>query len=333
MGGASFMQAVDDAGRLARQIKHAARSSPVLTGGNRASVLSFLAGQTPGSAEILGMLKSMKDELSRDLAELAKSNAAAVKGFDSMKASKEKEIEFADESIESKKERAGTLAVEIVQAKDGIEDSAAEAAKAAKFAATLLQQCAAKKKHWAERSKMRADEISAIGEAIAILNDDDALDVFKKAIPSALVQAPEHKNRFSFLQSRHVTIEQVERAEKSLVGKNLALFSLQTKLRSAERRMLHKGAVDFGEITKMIDEMLAILSAENKDDLTQKDYCVDQLDRTEQEKAATQDKVDSIASAIEELTDSLAKTADELKSLQDSVATLDKDVAEATEMR
>merc|ERR1719359_469340 len=220
----------------------------------------------------------MKDELSRDLAALEKTEKAAVAGFADMKASKEKEIEFADESIESKKERVGTLAVEIVQGKDGIEDSAAEAAAAEKFAATLIQQCAAKKKEWAIASKARADEISAIGEAIAILNDDDALDVFKKSIPSAFVQAPEHKNRFSFLQSRKVSIEQVKLAEKSLVGKNLALFSLQTKLRSAERRMLHKGAVDFGEITKMIDEMLAILSAENKDDLTQKDYCVDQLD-------------------------------------------------------
>merc|ERR1719158_1212446 len=158
MGGASFMQAVDDAGRLARQIKHAARSSPVLTGGNRAAVLSFLSGQSPGSAEILGMLKAMKDELSRDLSAMAKSNTAAMKGFSSMKASKEKEIEFADESIESKKDRAGTLAVEIVQGKDGIEDSAAEAAAAEKFAATLIQQCAAKKKEFAVASKARADE-------------------------------------------------------------------------------------------------------------------------------------------------------------------------------
>jgi hypothetical protein len=281
------------------------------------------------------MLKSMKDELSRDLSSMAKSNEAAVKGFDSMKSSKEKEIEFADESIESKKERSGTLAVEIVQAKDGIEDSAAEAAKAEKFAATLVTQCAAKKKEWAERSKMRSEEIAAIGEAIGILNDDDALDVFKKAVP-AFVQAPErreHKNRFTFLQTKKVTVEQVKRAMKSLSGRSLALFNLQSKLRGAERRMQHKGAVDFSEITKMIEEMVSILTTENKDDLKQRDYCVDQLDTTEIEKANTQDKVDSIASAIEELTDSAAQTADELKSLTEAVANLDKDVAEATEMR
>merc|ERR1719311_1544709 len=120
---------------------------------------------------------------------------------------------------------------------------------------------------------------------------------------------------------------------KSLSGRSLALFNLQSKLRGAERRMQHKGAVDFSEITKMIEEMVSILTTENKDDLKQRDYCVDQLDTTEIEKANTQDKVDSIASAIEELTDSAAQTADELKSLTEAVANLDKDVAEATEMR
>merc|ERR1719329_1931355 len=70
----------------------------------------------------------MKDELSRDVAQLEKDEAAAVAGFTDMKGSKEKEVEFADESIESKKERVGVLAVEIVKNKDEVEDSAAEAA-------------------------------------------------------------------------------------------------------------------------------------------------------------------------------------------------------------
>merc|ERR1719238_761159 len=110
-----------------RQIKRAVRSSQQVTGGNRDSITSFLQGQTPGSGEILGMLKAMKDELSRDVAALEKDEAAAVAGFTDMKASKEKEIEFADESIESKKERVGVLAVEIVKNKDEVEDATAEA--------------------------------------------------------------------------------------------------------------------------------------------------------------------------------------------------------------
>ena len=32
--------------------------------------------------------------------------------------------------------------------------------------------------------KDRADEMAALGQAIGVLNDDDALDTFKKAVPS-----------------------------------------------------------------------------------------------------------------------------------------------------
>merc|ERR1719159_637237 len=188
MGGAALMEFVG--AKAFKEIKRAIRASQGTTDGGRQMVQSFLQGETPGSGEILGMLKSMKDELTRDMASLQKTEDAALAGFADMKASKEKEIEFADESIESKKERVGTLAVEVVQLKDEIEESAKEAADAEKFAATLDKQCAAKKKEWAERCKMRDEETAAIGEAIAILTDDDALDVFKKAVPgAALVQS------------------------------------------------------------------------------------------------------------------------------------------------
>merc|ERR1719281_1614808 len=180
MGG-SFLQSEG----LLKKIQRAIHSSQQMTDGNRKDVLSFLAGETPGSGEILGMLKAMKDELTRDIASLTKTEDAAVKGFADMKASKEKEIEFADESIESKKERVGALAVSVVQLKDAVEDTMKEAEAAKKFAATLDKQCAAKKKEWALRCKMRSEEIAAVGEAIAILTDDDALDVFKKSVPSA----------------------------------------------------------------------------------------------------------------------------------------------------
>merc|ERR1719456_647181 len=250
---------------------------------------------------------------------LEKTEKAAVDGFADMKASKEKEVEFADESIESKKERVGTLAVEIVQGKDLVEDSAAEAEKAEKFAATLDTQCAAKKKEWAERSKMRADETAAIGEAIGILTDDDALDVFKKSLPaSAFMQAqPEavpsgyrgHRNMFtgemSFLQSRKAPAQRLQKAQAILAqasshsnkGMALMFFTLKSKMHMAANQ---QGAVDFSEIFKMIDEMIAILTKDNKDDAAQKDFCIAELTKTEAEKAATDDKLNSLASEIEE---------------------------------
>merc|ERR1719191_1422177 len=58
MGG-SFLQSEG----LLKKIQRAIHSSQQMTDGNRQEVLSFLEGQTPGSGEILGMLKAMKDEL------------------------------------------------------------------------------------------------------------------------------------------------------------------------------------------------------------------------------------------------------------------------------
>merc|ERR1719238_2390911 len=127
-----------------------------------------------------------------------------------------------------------------------------EAEEAENFAATLDKQCAAKKKEWAERTKMRADEMAAIGEAIAILTDDDALDVFKKAVPAAsLVQSENypshgHINRFtgemSFLQSRRAPAARLRKAQALLAMSKLdgssvkvMLFSLKSKMRLASK--------------------------------------------------------------------------------------------------
>merc|ERR1719498_476190 len=99
----------------------------------------------------------------------------------------------------------------------------------------------------------------------------------------------------------------------------LMFLTLKSKMRLAE-----KGAVDFGEINKMIDEMIAILTKDNKDDATQKDFCISELTKTEKEKAATDDKLSSLASSIEELTDGIATTDEKITSLKDSIATTNK---------
>jgi len=336
-GGLSGAALVQSPGlNLAALRKAVTTANQVLTSGNKKTILQFLEGATPGSSEILGMLKSMKDELSRTLAEMEKSEASAVKGFGDMKATKTKEIEFASESIESKKERSGTLAVEIIQTKGEAEDASKEQADAEKFLATLDKQCADKKKDWAERSKMRAEEISAIGQAIAILNDDDALDVFKKAAASSFIEIKPK----SFLQLKghpQASLKVLQKAEAIITNAakqnkdhkaQMLLIAMRSKLRAKSA-----GAVDFTEVTKMVDEMIAVLGAQQKDDATQKDFCIAELTKNEKAMADTQDKLSSLGSTIEEMTDAIADADQSIKDLTESIAALDKDVAEATANR
>merc|ERR1719514_9598 len=58
-----------------------------------------------------------------------------------------------------------------------------------KFLKDLDSDCATKSKEMEERVKTRGEELVAIHDTIKILNDDDALELFKKTLPSpSLIQ-------------------------------------------------------------------------------------------------------------------------------------------------
>merc|ERR1719207_450409 len=196
---------------------------------DRKNALAFLeqsGDYVPQSGQIVGILKGMKDQMEADLKEAVADEEKAIAGFGDLKASKNKEIEVATEAIETKTARSGELAVSVVQTKDALEDTQVELANTQKFIAQLESECATKENEWAVRQKLRAEEISAISEAIGILNDDDALDVFKKAVPSALVQ-----ESVGFLQKSGSTATSLRKAQAILA-------SLAHKADSQQLRLL-----------------------------------------------------------------------------------------------
>merc|ERR1719235_872097 len=141
----------------------------------RESVTDFLQGKetAQSSGEITGMLKAMLEEMEGDLATAKKDEATAVSGFEELSAAKAAEISSATTAIEAKTKRSGEVAVEVVQTEDDLEDTEKEVKETQGFIGDLATQCAEKKGDWAERQKMRAEEVSAISEAIKVLNDDD----------------------------------------------------------------------------------------------------------------------------------------------------------------
>merc|ERR1719394_279238 len=120
----------------------------------------------------------------KSIGESKEAEDAAAKSFAELKAAKKKEIAATGAAVESLIKRSGELAVSIVQNKNTQKDAEEEAGDANMFLANLKKTCADKEAEWEERQKIRADEIAAIGEAIAILNEDDALDLFKKTLKS-----------------------------------------------------------------------------------------------------------------------------------------------------
>merc|ERR1719262_100460 len=335
MGAASFLQ-TPFGNRVAKLMQSFPDMDPV----DRRSVESFLQDGTgaEGSGEILGIMKQMLETMVANLKDATATEDSAVAGFAELEASKKKEIEIATEAVETKTLRSGELAVSIVQTKDALEDTIEEVADNEKMSAQLAKQCATKTKEFEGIKKEKTGEIQAISEAIGILNDDDALDVFKKSMPSAsFVQ----ENTAFLQQSRH-TASKPLRAQavlQSLARRNsghksqlnLMLYAMSSKIRLANKHG-HK-MQKFDEIVKMIDDMVALLGKEPKDDDKQKEFCRDEFDKAADEETAAKEKIAAITATIEEQTDTIAQLTEEIATIQEEVKALDKSVVVATEQR
>merc|ERR1719271_391472 len=147
----------------------------------------------------------MKETMEADLSESEAKEAESKTAFETMMTSKTAEIGAAGKAIETKTARSGTVAVETVQAKADLESTQKAVAEDTAFKANLAKSCATKQQEWDERCKLRAQEIEAISDTIKLLNSDDALELFKKTMPSAAAA--------SFVQTSATTRSQTRRVQ------------------------------------------------------------------------------------------------------------------------
>merc|ERR1719331_1534461 len=91
---------------------------------------------------------------------------------------------------EDKSVRVADVAVSIVNMKSDLKDTEKALIEDQAFLADLKKNCGTKEAEWEETKKMRSQEIIALADTVKILNDDDALELFKKTLPgsSSLLQ-------------------------------------------------------------------------------------------------------------------------------------------------
>merc|ERR550514_193334 len=195
----------------------------------------------------------MLDTMNGDLKDATDTENAAIKEYDELVAAKTKQIEALTEMIEDKLQRIGEAGVKAVEMAEDLEDTKTALAEDKKFLAELEKGCATKEKEWAERCKTRAEELLALADTIKILNDDDALELFKKTLPGS------------------ASLVQIQVTSKQVIDKAVASLHESRKHRRDYRvdlieMALHGKAVDFTKVIGMIDNMVALLTKEQADD-------------------------------------------------------------------
>merc|ERR1719490_651934 len=313
----------------AAQILKAVISSKknLLMDDDRQDLMAFLSNSqgtdyAPQSGQIVGILKQMGDEMAAGLAEATKAEEAAIAIYEKLMAAKKKEVNALTKEIETKLTRIGDLGVEIAEMKNDLGDTQEALIADKKFLANLEENCEKKKKEWEVIVKTRAEELAALADTIKVLNDDDALELFKKTLPSAS------------------SLMQVQVSNKE--SRKKALLLLQTVLTSEKQRrpelkmiaLALKGKkIGFDKVIKMIDDMITTLKIEQADDDAKKEYCGVQLDQADDKKKGLERSVSDLETAIENAKEDIAKLGEEIEALKAGIKELDKMVVEATEQR
>jgi len=291
----------------------------------RQVLVSFLAGKStngysPASGQIVGILKNMKDTMVKELSEVKGAEAGAIKTFDEMMAAKTHEVNANTKAIETKTQRIGDLGVEISAMGNDLSDTEKQLAADEEFLANMDGTCAEKKKLYETAVGLRSQELLAIADTIKILNDDDALELFKKTLPgaSSLLQVAESSQQLS-----KKALSMIRQVKPTGNRASLDLISLSLTGRK----------VNFDKVVGLIDKLVVNLGNEQVDDDNKKEYCDAQFDTSDDKRKGLAIDISDNDKAATKTSDRIATLTEELKALADGITALDKQVAEETANR
>jgi hypothetical protein len=294
--------------------------SAYLTGGDSSSNQNQYS---PQSGEITGILKTMLEEMKKELAEMTAEEHTAIANFEALVAAKKREIAASTKAIESKTARVGDLAVEKASLGNDLENTKDSLAEDTKFLAELSKTCAKTKVNFEEYQKSQSEELVALSETIKMLNDDDALDLFKKTLPSSSAAAAS-----SFLQIQ-VTYGDMKRDASKVLRQD----------RNGDPRLdlvqlaLNGQKIAFDKIMQKIQDLIQLLAEEQKEDDVKKDFCNGEIDKTEDELKAQKRAIADTQTVIAETKDTLAQVGRDIAALTAGIKGLDEEVKKATGTR
>merc|ERR1719453_2930871 len=296
-----------------KRVKQLALDDETISNSDRDSVMSFLSAGEGDPSIAIGILSQMLSTFNKNQKAVIAEEEAAIKNFEELIAAKKVQIQTLTDTIEKKLSLAGETKVEISTIKEDLADTQETLAEDTKFLADMKKTCATKQKEWDIRSKTRSEEMLALADTIKILNDDDALELFKKALPAVdLLQTK--------ITSEEVKKQALDALKDTHKNPKIDLISLALKGKK----------VSFDKVIGMIDKMVVLLQEEQGTDDQKKEYCEVSLDKAEDDLKTTETAVSDLEKATSDATEKLAALTDEIAVMTKGLADLDSQVEEAS---
>jgi len=289
-----------------------------------ASFLAILKPQSyaPASGAIFGILKQMKEDFEKDLKELQGNEAKAVEEFTGLKAAKEGEMDAGHKQVEQADVDVASFTEKLAQANEEKDDTEEQVKTDGIFLANLQKKCASVDKEYEERVKSRMEELQGVADTIGFLNSDEAHAMFDKTTTS-------------FAQISSVSVEQVEdKMKRSKVIK--VLESLADRTQSPRMALLVISARSGDGIAKVIveiDKMIKELKTQQADEVTERDWCIKELNQNNRSLEAKYDEQSNLLAKQDDLTSTIDQLTKDIKTKTTEIADMQTEMKRDSENR
>merc|ERR1719181_1127464 len=274
------------------------------------------------SGEIQDVLEDMLASFQTNLASTQSTETTAKSNFDALMTAKKDQLSTAKAALGDKATETGARNTALQDSQSEKSELETQNSNDDTFFKDTKSECETKAAEWADRKKLRADELASISEAVATLTSDDARDQFSKSY-SSLLQVT--RPRVGVHRAR--ALQEIRKAQRR---------SGDTRLAALATKLIMTKAADvptsnpFADVIGGVAQMVSDLEAELAEDETNKATCEnDQLSHTPDAKSLSK-SIDSNTEEIDRLNAAIAAAKASVGNIDSQVSMLDSALEQAT---
>jgi len=280
-------------------------------------------------------LKEMKLMFEDEKVTALKEETNSANAYNLEKQARDSAIEAATKSENEKNVQLNDCESDLTEAESDLENVQGELETDEATLETTEKTCSTRDEEWAERSKTRNAEMEAMETAKKILAK---VANVRHEQPENPVPPP---SPVEFLGLHSGTLRGLSLLQTNGDPKMKALNFLRQEAQVSRSKEMERLAQEvkahlngpFTEVNDMIMKMVFRLQAEQKDEDMHKNWCDEEIGKTEDTIEAKGDKIDNLETTIEEDEAKIVELSNDLKDAQKMVSEIQAFMKEATEVR
>mmetsp|Transcript_71639 Transcript_71639/g.192930 ORF Transcript_71639/g.192930 Transcript_71639/m.192930 type:complete len:707 (+) Transcript_71639:86-2206(+) len=277
------------------------------------------------SDSVIELLKELSLKFQDELIASNEAETNAINAYDLAKLARTNLITAKKDSKKTKEDEKTSTEADLTSVEAGHKSTSDDLAADTKSLSETESSCSTKQSEWEERSATRSKEIEAIETAISILAKVTGV---RTEAPGSPVPPP---SPVSFLQLGNPNADRALRIlrQEAKVAHSKALERLADDV--TERVKHGDGAFD--QVVNSIQKMIHRLMNEQTEEDDHKNWCDQEISKTESSITDKKDKVDELNLKIEDAQARAAKLAEEVRDADAMVLKIVEHMKEATEIR